>query len=248
MSAGYFLSPHIHVCVSGNHVVLLDLERDKYVAVVPPDRLARWVRGWPVSCGAESTDRPGVKDGLVASMIEQGMLVADPALGKEAVPVATVRPEATLLQFEFDKRPSTTLSHFRDLFLAYTAARSALKWRPIKSVVRAVAARNSRALEQRGKDKDMATGCRLRPMEMEAARGLVAAFVHLRPLFFTSRDACLLDSLTLLNFLARSGIFPSWVFGVRTAPFVAHCWVQADDTVFNDNPDYVRGYTPILVA
>lgn len=237
----------MHVCVAGSHVVLLDLDRDKYVAVVPPDRLARWVHGWPVAPSSPEAP-PGASDRLVANMIEQGMLVADPALGKEAHPVATVRPEATLLQFEFDKRPSATLSHFRDLFLAYTAARSALSFRPIKSVVRAVAVRRARALELRKEDRDMATGCRPQPLDIEAARRLVAAFVHLRPLFFTSRDACLLDSLTLLNFLARRRIFPDWVFGVRTAPFIAHCWVQADATVFNDHPDYVRGYTPILVA
>ena len=33
MSASYFLSPHVHVCVSGKQVILLDLERDKYLAL-----------------------------------------------------------------------------------------------------------------------------------------------------------------------------------------------------------------------
>ncbi len=44
----YLLAPHVYPCVSGQHVVLMDLERDKYVAVVPAHRLAAWVRGWPV--------------------------------------------------------------------------------------------------------------------------------------------------------------------------------------------------------
>ena len=48
MREPYLLSPHVHVCVAGKQVVLLDLEHDKYLAVVPAHRLARWVRGWPV--------------------------------------------------------------------------------------------------------------------------------------------------------------------------------------------------------
>jgi hypothetical protein len=76
----------------------------------------------------------------------------------------------------------------------------------------------------------------------------VTAFVHLRPLFYTTREACLLDSLTLTHFLARYGVFPTWVFGVKTDPFYAHCWVQQGDFVFNDSPDFIKGFSPILVV
>src|SRR5690348_7111567 len=55
MGQTYFLSPHVHVCVAGEHVLLLDLERDKYLAIVPPHGLARWVSGWPVKEPAEVT-------------------------------------------------------------------------------------------------------------------------------------------------------------------------------------------------
>lgn len=36
-----------------------------------------------------------------------------------------------------------------------------------------------------------------------------------------------------------------WVFGVRTWPFAAHCWIQIGDLVVGDVLDRVRGYTPI---
>jgi hypothetical protein len=38
------------------------------------------------------------------------------------------------------------------------------------------------------------------------------------------------------------------VFGVRTWPFHAHCWLQCDDVVLDDQADRVAAYAPILVA
>jgi hypothetical protein len=35
---------------------------------------------------------------------------------------------------------------------------------------------------------------------------------------------------------------------VKTDPFYAHCWVQQGSFVFNDTPDYIRGFSPILVV
>jgi hypothetical protein len=70
----------------------------------------------------------------------------------------------------------------------------------------------------------------------------------LRIFLFSHRDRCLHDSLALLEFLARYDIFPDWAFGVRARPFVAHCWVQHGDIVFNDTVEHVAGYTPIMVV
>ena len=59
---------------------------------------------------------------------------------------------------------------------------------------------------------------------------------------------CLHRSYMLRRLLARRGFAVDWVFGVRTWPFMAHCWLQIGDTVLADDLDRVRGYTPILVA
>jgi Transglutaminase-like superfamily len=85
-------------------------------------------------------------------------------------------------------------------------------------------------------------------LDIEAARRLVDTFYRLRVFLFASREKCLYDSFAMLEFLARYGLFPYWVFGVRALPFAAHCWVQYRDTVFNDTVEHVRGYTPIMVV
>ncbi|KQV46952.1 hypothetical protein ASC95_25910 [Pelomonas sp. Root1217] len=81
-----------------------------------------------------------------------------------------------------------------------------------------------------------------------ALRDAVSAYMRLRPFLFTAHDKCLHDSLTLIRFLARRGMFPAWVIGVRTRPFAAHSWVQSDGLVLNDVHEHVRTYTPILVV
>ncbi|MFC5345532.1 lasso peptide biosynthesis B2 protein [Brevundimonas staleyi] len=57
---------------------------------------------------------------------------------------------------------------------------------------------------------------------------------------------CLRRSACLVAFLKTHGLAADWVFGVRTWPFRAHCWVQLDEICLNDDPERLRAYRPIL--
>ena len=61
------------------------------------------------------------------------------------------------------------------------------------------------------------------------------------------QGVCLHRAHMLFHFLMDAGLTPNWVFGVRTWPFSAHCWLQIGDDVLADEPDRVGLYTPILV-
>jgi hypothetical protein len=236
----YLLAPHVYPCVSGQHVVLMDLERDKYVAVAPAHRLASWVRGWPIgalqAAGAESSAGAD-PDALISQMLAHGMLVTDPSVGKPAIPVTIARPQGSLVEFDLDSRPRASAGELLRFAASCARAQLSLKLRPIQSIVEAVRERKARR----------AAGA---PSAADAGRlrRLVTAFARLRPLFYTLRGACLLDSLTLLHFLSAEGIHPDWVFGVKTEPFDAHCWVQQGELLLNDVPDRVRQYSPILLV
>jgi Transglutaminase-like superfamily len=235
----YLLAAHVYPCISGQHVILMDLERDKYVAVLPAHRLARWVLGWPVGAAVEADaphDGEAGTDALVSQMLAHGMLVTDPHVGKPAVPVTTTRPQHSLVEFDLDTRPQASAAQLWRFGGSCLRAQISLKLRPIQSIVEAVRERKSRRAQS--------------PQEADPVRlrSLVTAFARLRPLFYTLRCACLLDSLTLLHFLSAEGIHPDWVFGVKTEPFDAHCWVQLGEVLLNDIPDRVRQYSPILVV
>lgn len=60
------------------------------------------------------------------------------------------------------------------------------------------------------------------------------------------QGACLYRAAFLRSLLRRKGQDAVWVFGVRTWPFAAHCWLQVGDAVLDDDVDRVRRYTPIM--
>lgn len=58
---------------------------------------------------------------------------------------------------------------------------------------------------------------------------------------------CLLDSLSMVTFLARRHLHANIVFGVTGDPFTAHCWVQAGELILSDTIGNTRNYTAIRV-
>jgi hypothetical protein len=135
---------------------------------------------------------------------------------------------------ELEARPAPSAGQVLTFLRACLTARYLLKRRPIEAVVARVRTRKSRRLAARP------------GVNPHSARALVESFLYLRPLLFGARDECLYDSLALTEFLAYYGVHPTWVFGVQTRPFLAHSWVQEGPAVFNDTPEYVLRFTPIL--
>lgn len=51
-----------------------------------------------------------------------------------------------------------------------------------------------------------------------------------------------------LQYLHRLGLDADWVIGVRTWPFMAHCWLQVGAVALDDDVERLIPYTPILVV
>lgn len=247
--ASYLLAPHVYTCVTDDHVILLDLQRDKYLGV---DReqmsaLAAHVKGWPVSdltagngadasAGGETRPSNARADAVLARMLAAGMLTTDTAIGKEAKPLVIERTEAALVEAELETQPGVAFVHVVRFLRASLLTALAMRWRSIEAVVASTEARKARGI------------ARGASMDLDAARAAVGAFIRLRPLLFGAQDACLFDSLALVRYLSYFRLFPLCVIGVQTAPFGAHCWVQEGALVFNDAPEHVRRFTPILAV
>lgn len=94
--------------------------------------------------------------------------------------------------------------------------------------------------------------CRLPPDDAHAADlsrldGMVGAARKVRP-WMPFEGQCLKRAFQLRFVLATRGIRTDWIFGVRTWPFSAHCWLQIDDLVVGDRLSRVKRYTPIMRA
>ena len=59
--------------------------------------------------------------------------------------------------------------------------------------------------------------------------------------------ACLYRSGMLRRYLVALGHRVDWVFGVRTWPFAAHCWLQAGDVALDDEAERLIAYHQIMV-
>jgi hypothetical protein len=224
------------------------LKQDRYLQIGLEDsnRLAGCIQGWP-SVGqhspppdrapGEASDEGGhardVGQGLT-ELVRLGLITpARPDPGAFASRVELPAPQCDLLSRGAVPPPRTWLTLLR----CYRAGRLARRWLrtlPLHEVVRRV---------QALPDRDVSS-----TLDRALAECVVGTFRYLRPYLRSSKDACLLESLSLLHVLGLYGIHAHWVFGVRTDPFFAHCWLQKHDCVLDDSLDRVGQFTPIMVV
>jgi len=245
--ARFALATHVYVCVNAEHVVLLDLREDRYWALEAAKTagLGTLVLGWPIPPAADEGSAQEAQTAAVLELLrERRMLVENVPAGKAATPATSAAPASELVS-EGDTvgtPAGDTAGKHRHVwaFLRFAAAsiraKLDLRLRPFEGVIERVRRRKAKQPPRSGAE------------DLERARALVEAFARYRIFLFSSRNECLYDSLALLEFLARHGVYPDWVFGVQTRPFAAHCWVQAGSILFNDTVDHVNGFTPIMVV
>lgn len=90
------------------------------------------------------------------------------------------------------------------------------------------------------------TGPRANARKADLAR-VLAAYRAALP-WTPFEGECLQRGFLLKRLLRSHGIASDWIFGVRTWPFAAHCWIQVDDLVVGDSLERIGVYTPIMVA
>jgi len=238
----FHLPDYVSVCLAGKHCVFLDLRRDEYSCLRRCDTVgfAAMVDGWPDEGRAEDRQSPVGAEDLAASLnalAEAGLLAPNGECGrnKQLAPIPT--PSTSLLGGpETDLARAAVRPIDTGRFLtAIMSAALVLRRSHMETLVRKV----DRRRKENGRGDSQA--------DLPKARELTFRFRAMRP-WVPLGYRCLFDSLALLKFLARYGVFPTWVFGVRTAPFGAHCWVQAGEVVLNDTVEQVRPFTPIMAV
>jgi hypothetical protein len=238
VSSSYRLSESVFWCERNSQVILLDLRTDRYLAL---DSRASSVFPHLLQSNGQRATYEAVPNTqmneLAELLLQSGLLTTEPGCGKEGTPLAFPAPSSELTPDAFDGRPRLRARDVTAFWVAIGRIGLHLRLLPFSHVVTAARMRRAQRVPSAHR------GGRRCDLAMH-----VAVFDRLRPLAFTARDACLFESLAMIEFLASFRVEASWVFGVQTSPFCAHCWVQLGDTVINDTVEHVRGFTPIMVV
>jgi hypothetical protein len=204
---------------AGLHMVRI---RDDVVILdVGVDRYSCLVGGGnqltPVGSGAVSAD-----DDVLQELQSAGLIAPDPGPPTCRTPVT---PRGELTADEYPGRIACLDTAIRTL-----AATAAFRGQSLAQLVDAAEPRNSRPT----------------PFDCRRISARVSAYRTVLP-FIPFEGLCLQRAYQLRRVLASDGQRVDWVFGVKTWPFFAHCWLQIDDLVIGDRFDRVRSFTPIAV-
>jgi hypothetical protein len=256
---GFRIPAHIHLCVTADGSVLLDLKRDRYYGVGRAETLllAAAVPEWPQPVwGDESSAvEPDHKlqesaFSLCQSLVSAGLLLrvfdASPRGDHRKADILDahrgvakrqdMKREWISIGDELEVESRIALHDVCDFVWAYMWVRASLAMRPFAATVESM-----RHL------KDLRTADENAwPIQKVAA--MVDAFRRLRPFFFAAEGRCLLHALTLVKFLSQYDFHPDWMIGVSTQPWGAHSWVQWGNFLLDTNPEKVCGYVPILTV
>jgi hypothetical protein len=224
--AEFFLPHHVHFCYRGDAAVFLDLRQDDYT-FVGAETVAALRKLSSHYIGAEMPQLlAALKD-----LLDGGLLTTDCRAGRAVTPTTDAPASGPLLDEEVTRAVQVSAGHVWNFFAAATMAAARLRWGRLETTIARVQRRKAHAA----------------PVDFDRARELVAVFERLRSLF-PRPYLCLYDSLALIDFLARYGVFPSWMFGIRLEPWGAHCWVQEAGIIFNEGVEEAAGYTPVMLV
>lgn len=230
----YHLPQNVFFCRAGSHCVFLDVERDLYVAINTSsiDALAPWLANRADEAASPTwQDIPSAAASAAHDLVTQRLLTVDELTSKVFETVTLPVPRA----IEVPQQPLLcNATRFPRFYAACRAADHRLAKARVRDTIDFVRRRKTQRLA-------------ISSARRNRLLSLVSTFEALR-LFYPRPYLCLFDSLALIEFLAMYGIFPTWVFGVQSEPFKAHCWVQYDDLLLNDSLHRVARLTPIMTV
>lgn len=231
------LTKHAYAAEISGALIFLNVKRDSYTYLAPEDAAGILsMLGGVAGCNPGEIERSASYAGNGGSIVDELKLADLVTTDKAGKPFRPIRYDTVMNEqprLIGPESPKIRAGHVWGFFWSVLLARTMLSWLPLHWVVGFVKKRRVPHAK---------TG------NPHSAAQLTEIYRRLRPLLFSRSDRCLLDSLSLINFLRRYHVPASWCFGVRLEPFKAHAWVQDDHTIFDDMAANVHSFTVILEA
>lgn len=219
------LNADISFCELDNQLFFLDIRNDRYFQL--SRALERNFLSYLEAPGDASIDISGlVKHNLLP------LTTASPCNG----PTTDIAfPSESAMETPCSTR-HISLEVMRDVFLTVAMMRWQLKVRRLKPILQALSSYRDR------RTSPLSDGHDGQQRLLEAA----TAFNSARP-YVPIATCCLIDSLSMLRFLAKHGFPGHLVMGIACDPFSAHAWVQYGPLVLNETVGVAQAHVPIRV-
>jgi len=232
----WFFPHHVYVCAIHDQGFFLDLKRNEYLSapLSKLQSLSRRVHGWPPEFATgELPKDESSGESTITELAKNHILTLKPSSTCKFDSPPTPHARKVLRERGATEYPPVFTSHLITFLKSALIARYFLSMRSLLAMLNRI--------ERRRLKGSVAYGSG----DLPRMRDLVEVFMRLQPLLPPSQTPCLVNSLTLLEFLAAHGLFPRLLFGVQSHPFAAHCWLQHEDMVLNSTLEQVIQFTPM---
>lgn len=216
------LTEPVHAVMIDTDLVFLDIDADAYFCLPLPQGLAR------LDGERLETPDPFLGDELVAAGLAQADPMSETPM-RRPPPAPPSRTARRLLELGEGGDVRLRGAHLKALAAAVRAALSSRK-RTFRQLIAAHTHGGAHGA-----------------VDMDRLLSDIAVWRRLAP-WLPLDGVCLFRSGMLAAFLRALGHRPTWVFGVRTWPFQAHCWLQVDDVALDDEAERLCAFAPILGA
>lgn len=213
---GWKLAPGVGFCHAGGDLIFLDVRRDRYLQLRGEQRAA-----FERLCAREPNDSNAME-----GLIDTGLF----ARSEVATAIAPLEVEIPKSDHTAAPIPRTRLASIAAAAWSLNWARKALRPGRLAATLDGLAAtKRARA----GESDDIGLAA------LASTYGEARRWVPVSP-------RCLVDALALYRLSLRRGLAPTLIFGVRSNPFAAHCWLQSYSAVLTGTAEEAHNYRPVL--
>jgi len=235
----YYLPHYVSACISNNEIIFLDAKRDNYYSFPLPASklLAPLAETRSLDISKLTTLPEGnvfIENGILTKLIKEKMLICKQDNRKLFSSRQYHKPLSDCSNAHFTPFYPITFQYVLLFLRAFFWAILTTKILGIYQTLEITAKKRTNIR----KNKPSITEGDLQE--------IMQIFRQIRIFFYTARNHCYFDCAVLSRFLKDSGYDAVWVFGVKTDPFEAHCWVQVNEVVMTDWQLTVDSFTPIM--
>jgi transglutaminase superfamily protein len=225
----FLLPSTTFICQRGDAFTFLDVPRDKYTLICGIHAAA--LRDLMFESDATATS--SASNEALTHLASCGLLTTDPRRGKKIEVTYAAAPTSSINEIRLCEAHAGRLRRALDFGASCTLSLLRLRFRAFDSIIDTL--RKGKAARRRENQS------------LDHVIELALFFRGVRSIF-PAKYWCLFESLALIEFLARYHVFPDLVFAIRFEPWAAHCWVQYEQLLLNEDLETAHSFIPIMVV